>query len=107
MKIKHLIMTAALTVVGAAAGASVVGAGTATAPEPARLAVGLHAATGAAASATYTYSNTPTNVRYYIGSWTSDAYGPAAGTPCSNVALAMNATTYKVIQVNGTYRRCY
>jgi hypothetical protein len=98
--------TAALLAATVAAGSWLHGAPAAVAPEPAKLRAGLASTSGATADAYYLNSPTQTRVVYYTGSWTTDGYGPPAGTPCSPFALAADATTSRVIQVQGTWRRC-
>jgi hypothetical protein len=61
---------------------------------------------GATAAATIVNTSIETKVVYYSASWTSDSAGPAAGTPCSSVGLAVGAQTRQVVQVRGVYRRC-
>jgi hypothetical protein len=95
----------------AAAVAFSAGAGTALAPEPARLATVLSGSTGATAAAVFVNSSAPTRVLYYSSSWVvGGSSGPAAGTPCSSMALPADPTTTQVIQAftSGayTYRRC-
>lgn len=99
-------ISAALLAATVAAGSWFHAAPTAVAPEPAKLRVGLAATSGSTAEGYYLNTATQTRVRYYTGSWTSDGYGPPAGTPCSPFALSADATTSRVIQVQGYWRRC-
>jgi hypothetical protein len=96
---------AVLAGVAAAATLWLQGAGLASAPEPARLSAALSGTAGSSGAALY-LSGAPTTVLFYSGSWTAHSSGPAAGTPCSPVALAKDQLATKVIQVNGNYRRC-
>ena len=82
------------------------GTGTALAPEPAKLTAALPAYS-ASTGAIYVSSGVPTRVLFYSAGWTGDSKGPAAGTPCSTVALPLDRVTTQVIQRNGTYARCY
>ena len=107
-KLNHMIVGAAiaLTIAGSAGATMLAAADNALAPGPAKLSAALAGTSGATAAAVYVGSNQPTSVRYYSSSWTSDSQGPAAGTPCSSVALARDQVATKVIQVQGSYRRC-
>ncbi len=83
------------------------GTGSALAPEPAKLSAALPASAGRTGDAVYLNSGTPTRVLFYSSSWISDSHGPAAGTPCSTIALALDRVTTQVIQRNAAYARCY
>ena len=95
-------------ITGLGIGAVAHGAGTALAPEPAKLSTSLSSSTGATAAAILVTSHVPTKVVAYSSSFMTSASGPAAGTPCSSSAMAIDATTH-VIQVyvssGYTYRR--
>jgi hypothetical protein len=74
-------------------------------PEPVTTTQTLSGSNGATADAVYQNSGTPTSV---IKWYTNFIYAPnlAAGTPCSQSDLPVDATAYKSILASGNYRRC-
>ena len=76
-------------------------------PEPARLTANLAGSTGATAAAVYTSSATEVKAVKWPGSYTSTAFPPAVGVPCSTGDLPDGSETLKMLQGSGSYRRCY
>ena len=98
-------VVAAAAIVASAGGVWFAGAGTALAPEPAQLTSNLYGSTGATAAAYYVNTAVETGVVKWPGTY---HYNPnlAAGTPCSPYDLGAWATTSRVIQATGNYRKC-
>lgn len=100
-------LTAAVAAAALAVGGSVwfAGAGTALAPEPAQLTADLQGSNGATAAAYYVNTEIQTGVVKWPSTY---SYNPGlpAGTPCSPYDLGAWATSSRVIQANGNYRKC-
>jgi len=105
MKVKQMLAYGAVAI-AMSLGVFAIGSGTALAPGPAKLRTALGPSSGATASAVIVNTSIETKVLYYSSSWTSDPTGPAAGTPCSTIALAIGAKTQQIMQARGSYRRC-
>jgi hypothetical protein len=90
----------------AAAGTWLHGAATARAPEPAQLTQSLSGIMGSTAAAMYVNTRSTTTVVKWPSAYSSSAYPPPAGQPCSTGDLAAGASTGKLIQASGNYRRC-
>ena len=100
-------VVAAAAAVASAGGVWLAGAGTALAPEPAVVKdyAYLSGSDGATAAAYYVDTAVETGVVKWPGYY---KYNPnlAAGTPCSPYDLGPWATTSRVIQAMGSYRKC-
>jgi hypothetical protein len=99
------VLAAVAVAASSAAGVMVLEAGTVLAPEPVVTTQPLSGYNGATGDAVYLNSGTPTTVLKW---YTNYIYAPslAAGTPCSQTALPVDAVATKVIIAAGNYRRC-
>jgi hypothetical protein len=99
------VLAAVAVAASSAAGMMVLEAGAVLAPEPVVTTQPLSGTNGATGDAVYLNSGTPTSVLKW---YTNYIYAPglAAGTPCSQTALPVDAVATKVIIASGNYRRC-